>query len=175
MNLSHMENMALNHSNPQGALRSSWKLRLFFPTILILLPSLFIVPFFLFLSPKTDICLAKFGPLPTKWKTQLSEPHCMDVKADWELKILKSGLFAIHSHVVPNTTYKEQAPFLVQLYKNDIPIISARNNSETLHLGGIYELHAGDIIALKFNHDYQVLKNDTYLLSLLLESSLFIF
>ncbi|XP_006892747.1 PREDICTED: tumor necrosis factor ligand superfamily member 18 [Elephantulus edwardii] len=174
MNLSHMETIAINHSNPQGAQRSSWKLRLFFSTILFLLLCLFSLLLFLFLSLKNEPCGAKFGPLPARWKTTLSEPHCVAVEEDWKLTILKDGLYIIYSHVVPNTTYNESAPFDVRLYKNESTIQNTTDNSKIQNMGGTYELHPGDIISLRFNYNYQVLKNDTYLGIIFLASPPFI-
>ncbi|XP_064132700.1 tumor necrosis factor ligand superfamily member 18 [Loxodonta africana] len=175
MSLSHLENMPLNHSSPQGAQRSSWKLWLLCSTITFLLLCLFIILIFIFLPLKTvnKPCVAKFGPLPSKWQIT-PESLCvhvdkdtdmdmdMDEIYDWKLKIRHSGLYIIYGQVVPNTTYKEKAPFEVQLRKNDATIQTLTNNSKTQSVGGTYELHAGDTIALRFNYKYQFLKNDTY-------------
>uniref|UniRef100_G3TBU1 Uncharacterized protein n=1 Tax=Loxodonta africana TaxID=9785 RepID=G3TBU1_LOXAF len=69
MSLSHLENMPLNHSSPQGAQRSSWKLWLLCSTITFLLLCLFIILIFIFLPLKVRSLPCKFliGPLPSKW------------------------------------------------------------------------------------------------------------
>ncbi|KAM9613415.1 tumor necrosis factor ligand superfamily member 18 [Trichechus inunguis] len=168
MSSSHVENMPLNHSSPQGTQRSSGKLWLLCSTIIFLLLCLFITLIFIFLLLKTvnEPCVAKFGPLPSGWQITSSEPLCVavdrDEKSDWKLKILRSGLYVIYGQVAPNTTYKEPAPFAVQLRKNNAIIQTLTDNSKTHNIGGTYEFHAGDTIALRFNYKYQVLKNDTY-------------
>ncbi|XP_007945323.1 tumor necrosis factor ligand superfamily member 18 [Orycteropus afer afer] len=179
MSFSHLENMPSNHSNPQGAQRSSWKLCLVCSTVTFILLCLFIILIFVFLPLKIakEPCIAKFGPLPSEWQTTSSEPLCVEVDdiSVWKLKILRSGLYVIYSQVAPNTTYKELAPFEVQLRKNNVTIQTVTDNSKTQNVGGTYELHAGDTIGLRFNHEYQVLKNNTYWGILLLANPQFIF
>uniref|UniRef100_A0AAA9TDR7 Tumor necrosis factor ligand superfamily member 18 n=1 Tax=Bos taurus TaxID=9913 RepID=A0AAA9TDR7_BOVIN len=107
-------------------------------------------------------CVAKFGPLPSKWQMPSPEPSCVNKTADWRLKILQNGLYLIYGQVAPNTAYKGRAPFEVQLRKNEDPIQALTNNSMIQNVGGAYEFHAGDVIDLIFNAEHQVLKNKTY-------------
>ncbi|XP_059731555.1 tumor necrosis factor ligand superfamily member 18 isoform X2 [Bos taurus] len=144
MSLSHMENMPLSHSSLQGAQRPSWKQWLFYSTT------------------AQGPCVAKFGPLPSKWQMPSPEPSCVNKTADWRLKILQNGLYLIYGQVAPNTAYKGRAPFEVQLRKNEDPIQALTNNSMIQNVGGAYEFHAGDVIDLIFNAEHQVLKNKTY-------------
>ncbi|XP_027420645.1 tumor necrosis factor ligand superfamily member 18 isoform X1 [Bos indicus] len=165
MSLSHMENMPLSHSSLQGAQRPSWKQWLFYSTVIIvLLLCSFSALIFTFLPLKTaqGPCVAKFGPLPSKWQMPSPEPSCVNKTADWRLKILQNGLYLIYGQVAPNTAYKGRAPFEVQLRKNEDPIQALTNNSMIQNVGGAYEFHAGDVIDLIFNAEHQVLKNKTY-------------
>ncbi|KAB0405005.1 hypothetical protein E2I00_009751, partial [Balaenoptera physalus] len=107
-------------------------------------------------------CIAKFGPLPSKWQMPSPEPSCVNKTADWRLKILQNGLYLIYGQVAPNTAYKGRAPFEVLLRKNEDPIQALTNNSTIQNVGGAYEFHAGDVIDLIFNAEHQVLKNNTY-------------
>ncbi|KAF5916630.1 hypothetical protein HPG69_005425 [Diceros bicornis minor] len=126
--------------------------------------------------PKTanEPCVAKFGPLPSKWQMASPEPPCVNKVADWKLRILQNGLYLIYGQVDPNTTYKEVAPFEVRLCKNEDIIQTLTDNSKIQTIGGTYELHAGDIINLLFNSEHQVLKNSTYWGILLLAKPQFI-
>uniref|UniRef100_A0A4X1UGV8 Tumor necrosis factor ligand superfamily member 18 n=1 Tax=Sus scrofa TaxID=9823 RepID=A0A4X1UGV8_PIG len=183
MSLSHMENMPLSHSSPHAAQRPSWKQWLLYSTIVILLllcsfsaliltflplkvrrqqylRLLFIVLHFALTSNRP--CVAKFGPLPSKWQMPSPEPSCVNKTDDWRLKILQNGLYLIYGQVAPNTAYKGQAPFEVLLRRNEDPIQSLTNNSTVQNVGGAYEFHAGDVIDLIFNAEHQVLKNNTY-------------
>ncbi|KAF6293929.1 TNF superfamily member 18 [Rhinolophus ferrumequinum] len=165
MSLRHMENMALHHSSPPGAQRTSWKPWILYSTIIFfLLLCSFSTLVFTLLPFKTvnEHCAAKFGPLPSKWQTTSHEPPCVDEIADWKLKIRQSGLYLIYVQVAPNTTYNEPAPFEVRLYKNEGIIQTLTNNAAIQNVGGTYELHAGDTIDLMFNSEHQVLKNNTY-------------
>uniref|UniRef100_A0A8C8ZBB8 Tumor necrosis factor ligand superfamily member 18 n=1 Tax=Prolemur simus TaxID=1328070 RepID=A0A8C8ZBB8_PROSS len=164
MSLSHMENMPLSHSSPQGAQRSSWKPWLLCSTTLmmLLLCSFNIIFTFLPLKTANEPCVAKFGPLPSKWQMTTAEPPCVNKLSDWKLEILQNGLYLIYGQVAPDATYKGVAPFAVQLCKNEDMIQILTNNSIIQNVGGTYELHAGDIIRLMFNSEYQVLKNNTF-------------
>ncbi|XP_008054639.1 tumor necrosis factor ligand superfamily member 18 [Carlito syrichta] len=162
---SHWENMPLSHSSPQEAQRSSWKLWFLFPAIVtLLLLCLFSLLIFTFLPLKTanEPCVAKFGPLPSKWQMASPEPPCVNKISDWKLKILQSGLYLIFGQMAPNATYNGVAPFEVQLRKNEDIIQTLTNNLKIQNVGGTYELHAGDTIVLIFNSEHQVLKNNTY-------------
>ncbi|KFO28494.1 Tumor necrosis factor ligand superfamily member 18, partial [Fukomys damarensis] len=109
-----------------------------------------------------ESCMAKFGPLPSKWKMTSPEPPCMNKISDWELRILQNGLYLTYGQVAFDRTYKGAAPFEVWLRKNEEPIQILTNNSQIQTLGGIYDLHVGDTIDLTFNSEDQVLKNNTY-------------
>nr|XP_058928850.1 tumor necrosis factor ligand superfamily member 18 [Kogia breviceps] len=164
MSLSHVENMPLGHSSPQGAQRPSWKKWLLYSTIVILLLLCsFSTQIFTFLPLKTASgpCIAKFGPLPSKWQMPSPEPSCVNKTADWRLKILQNRLYLIYGQVAPNRAYKGRAPFEVLLCKNEDPIQALTNNS-TIQKVGLLHLHAGDVIDLIFNTEHQVLKNNTY-------------
>ncbi|XP_004425089.1 PREDICTED: tumor necrosis factor ligand superfamily member 18 [Ceratotherium simum simum] len=177
MSLSHMENMPLSHSSPQAAQRPSWKQWLLYSTIVILLLLCSfgtLVLTFLPLKTANEPCVAKFGPLPSKWQMASPEPPCVHKVADWKLRILQNGLYLIYGQVDPNTTYKEVAPFEVRLCKNEDIIQTLTDNSKIQTIGGTYELHAGDIINLLFNSEHQVLKNSTYWGILLLAKPQFI-
>ncbi|XP_036774367.2 tumor necrosis factor ligand superfamily member 18 [Manis pentadactyla] len=178
MSLNHMEDMPLSHSRPQETQRPSWNQWLLYSTIVILLLllcsfSTLIVTFLPF-KVANEPCGAKFGPLPSKWQMTSPKPPCVNETADWKLKILQNGLYLIYGQVAPNTTYKEPAPFEVQLRKNKDVIQVLTNKSTIQNIGGTYELHAGDVIGLLFNSDHQVLKNNTYLGILLLANPKFI-
>ncbi|XP_023447762.1 tumor necrosis factor ligand superfamily member 18 [Dasypus novemcinctus] len=177
ISLSHVENMPLNHSSPQGAQRWSWKPWLLSSTIVILLLfcSCSVLIFtFLLLKNANEPCGAKFGPLPSKWQTTSSELTCVNKTSDWKLRILHSGVYLIYGQVAPNATYKETAPFEVRLSKNDDILQSLKDKSKVQNVGGTYELHAEDTIVLEFNSDYQVLENNTYWGILLLANPQFI-
>ncbi|XP_043341814.1 tumor necrosis factor ligand superfamily member 18 [Cervus canadensis] len=177
MSLSHMENMPVGHSSPQGAQRPSWKQWLLYSTVtVLLLLCSFSALIFTFLPLKTaqGPCVAKFGPLPSKWQMPSPEPSCVNKTADWRLKILQNGLYLIYGQVAPNTAYKGRAPFEVQLRKNEDPIQALTNNSTIQNVGGAYEFHAGDVIDLIFNAEHQILKNKTYWGIFLLANSQFI-
>lgn len=90
------------------------------------------------------------------------EPSCMKKIADWKVEILRKGLYVIYGQVAPNTTYKEPAPFEVRLRKNESIIQTLTNNAAIQNIGGIYELHAGDVIDLIFNYEHQIIENNTY-------------
>ncbi|ELW70912.1 Tumor necrosis factor ligand superfamily member 18 [Tupaia chinensis] len=107
-------------------------------------------------------CVAKFGPLPSKWQIVSPDPPCVNETSDWKLKILQKGLYLIYGQVAPNVTYKGPAPFEVQLRRNNDIIQTLTNNSKIQNVGGTYELFTGDIIELLFNWEHQVLKNNTY-------------
>ncbi|KAL2771287.1 tumor necrosis factor ligand superfamily member 18 [Daubentonia madagascariensis] len=176
MSLSHVENMPLSHSSPQGAQRSSWKVWLLWLTIvmMLLLCSFSIIFTFLPLKTANEPCVAKFGPLPSKWQMVSAEPPCVNKLSDWKLEILQNGLYLIYGQVAPNATYKGVAPFAVRLCKNEDMIETLTNNSYIQNVGGTYELHAGDIIDLIFNSEDQVLKNNTYWGIILLANPRFI-
>ncbi|XP_039080792.1 tumor necrosis factor ligand superfamily member 18 isoform X1 [Hyaena hyaena] len=177
IHLSHMEDMPLSHSGPQGTHRPPWKQWLLYSPIVILL---FLCSFstliltFLPLKTASEPCIAKFGPFPSKWQMASPKLPCVNNTADWKLKILRNGLYLIYGQVAPNTTYKEQAPFEVRLYKNKDIIQTLTNNSTIQNIGGTYELDAGDMLHLRFNSDHQVLKNNTYWGLLLLTNPQFI-
>ncbi|XP_008262010.4 tumor necrosis factor ligand superfamily member 18 [Oryctolagus cuniculus] len=165
MHLSHMESLPVSHSSHQGAQRSSWKLWLLCSTVLLLLLcslSTLILTFLPLKQTAKEACVAKFGPLPSKWQMESPKPSCVNKISDWKLKILQNGLYIIYGQVAPDPTYKGFAPFEVQLCKNKEAIQTLTNNSKIQNLGGIYEFDAGDIIELRFNSDDQVLKNNTY-------------
>ncbi|XP_020010149.1 tumor necrosis factor ligand superfamily member 18 isoform X2 [Castor canadensis] len=164
MSLSHMESMPLSHPSPQGAQRSSRKLWPFYSAIVLMLSLCSIILIFNFLPLKTakESCVAKFGPLPSKWQMASPEPPCMKNTSDGKLKILQNALYSIFGEVVFDPNYKGVAPFAVQLRKNAIIIQSLINSSRIQTIGGTYEFHAGDIIDLIFNSEDQVLKNNTY-------------
>uniref|UniRef100_A0A9L0IJY1 Tumor necrosis factor ligand superfamily member 18 n=2 Tax=Equus asinus TaxID=9793 RepID=A0A9L0IJY1_EQUAS len=177
MSLNHMENMPLSHSSPQGAQRTSWKQWVLYSTIIILLLLCSfgtLILTFLPLKTANETCVAKFGPLPSKWQMTSPEPPCVNEIADWQLRILQNGLYLIYGQVDPNTAYEGAAPFEVRLYKNEDIIQTLTSNSEIQNVGGTYELHAGDTINLKFNSEHQVLKNNTYWGILLLANPQFI-
>ncbi|XP_062959752.1 tumor necrosis factor ligand superfamily member 18 [Cynocephalus volans] len=165
MRQSHMETMPLSQSSPQGARRSSWKMWLLCSAtvVLLLLCSLSILILTLLpLQTAKEPCAAKFGPLPLKWQMASSEHPCVNKISDWKLGILQNGLYLIYGQVAPNETYKELAPFKVQLRKNEDIIQTLTNKSKIQYVGGTYELHAGDVIELIFNSEHQVLENNTY-------------
>ncbi|KAB1260487.1 Tumor necrosis factor ligand superfamily member 18, partial [Camelus dromedarius] len=119
-------------------------------------------------------CVAKFGPLPSKWQMASPEPSCVNKTADWRLKILQNGLYLIYGQVAPNTAYKGHAPFEVLLRRNGDTIQALTNSTTVQNIGGAYEFHAGDAIDLIFNEEHQVLKNNTYLGIFLLANPQFI-
>ncbi|XP_006867158.1 PREDICTED: tumor necrosis factor ligand superfamily member 18-like [Chrysochloris asiatica] len=181
MSLSHLENMPLNESSPQGATRSSWKLYFLYATIIFQLLCFCIIALLFFLPskefpielqpkfrPRERGCMLgmELRPLHPNWQTTSFEPRCMELdvseKSEWKVKLFQSGVFVIYSHMVPNSTYNETAPFEVQLRKNSITIQTLTDKSKIQNVGGIYELHAADIITLRVNHKYQVLENETY-------------
>nr|XP_010982835.1 tumor necrosis factor ligand superfamily member 18 isoform X3 [Camelus dromedarius]XP_031291607.1 tumor necrosis factor ligand superfamily member 18 isoform X3 [Camelus dromedarius]XP_031291608.1 tumor necrosis factor ligand superfamily member 18 isoform X3 [Camelus dromedarius]XP_031291609.1 tumor necrosis factor ligand superfamily member 18 isoform X3 [Camelus dromedarius] len=177
MSLSHMENMPLSHSGPQGAQRPSWKQWLLYSTtIILLLLCSFSTLIYTLLPLKTanEPCVAKFGPLPSKWQMASPEPSCVNKTADWRLKILQNGLYLIYGQVAPNTAYKGHAPFEVLLRRNGDTIQALTNSTTVQNIGGAYEFHAGDAIDLIFNEEHQVLKNNTYLGIFLLANPQFI-
>ncbi|XP_007987679.1 tumor necrosis factor ligand superfamily member 18 [Chlorocebus sabaeus] len=176
MCLSHLENMPLSHSRTQGAQRSSWKLWLFCSIAIFLFLCSFSWLIFIFLQLETakEPCMAKFGPLPSKWQMASSEPPCVNKVSDWKLEILQNGLYLIYGQVAPNANYNDVAPFEVRLYKNKDMIQTLTNKSKIQNVGGTYELHVGDTIDLIFNSEYQVLKNNTYWGIILLANPQFI-
>ncbi|KAM6165308.1 tumor necrosis factor ligand superfamily member 18 isoform 2-T2 [Erethizon dorsatum] len=162
MSLSHMETMSLSHSSPQDTRRSSWKPWLCSAIVLLFcFFSTLIVTLFPLKTAK-EFCMAKFGPLPSKWQMASPEPPCMNKISDWELKILQNGLYLAYGQVAFDRTYKGAAPFEVWLRKNKGPIQVLTNNSQIQTFGWIYDLHAGDTVDLTFNNEDQVLKNNTY-------------
>ncbi|XP_036127898.1 tumor necrosis factor ligand superfamily member 18 [Molossus molossus] len=178
MSSRHMEIMPLHHASPPGTQRCCWKpwvlptsvavlLAICFSIVVLTVPSLKII--------SEQHCVAKFGPLPSKWNMTSLEPRCVRQKADWKLEILQDGLYSIYGQVAPNITYKEKAPFVVWLRKNKGILQALKNITEIQNVGGTYELHAGDVIDLIFNDDYQVLKNNTFWGILLLANPQFIF
>ncbi|KAM5295333.1 tumor necrosis factor ligand superfamily member 18 [Glossophaga mutica] len=175
MSLEHMENMSLHHATPSGAQRPGWRLWVF-SAVIVLLVCFFSTVLFYLLPFKTvgKPCVAKFGPLPSKWQMVSLEPSCVKQVADWKLQILRNGLYSIYGQVAPNTTYREAAPFDVRLRKNEGIIQIVKNNATIQNVGGIYELREGDTIDLIFNAEYQVLKNNTYWGILLLANPQFI-
>ncbi|KAI2520445.1 TNFSF18 isoform 1 [Pan troglodytes] len=176
MCLSHLENMPLSHSRTQGAQRSSWKLWLFCSIVMLLFLCSFSWLIFIFLQLETakEPCMAKFGPLPSKWQMASSEPPCVNKVSDWKLEILQNGLYLIYGQVAPNANYNDVAPFEVRLYKNKDMIQTLTNKSKIQNVGGTYELHVGDTIDLIFNSEHQVLKNNTYWGIILLANPQFI-
>ncbi|EHH15824.1 hypothetical protein EGK_01975 [Macaca mulatta] len=176
MCLSHLENMPLSHSRTQGAQRSSWKLWLFCSIAIFLFLCSFSWLIFIFLQLETAKvpCMAKFGPLPSKWQMASSQPPCVNKVSDWKLEILQNGLYLIYGQVAPNANYNDVAPFEVRLYKNKDMIQTLTNKSKIQNVGGTYELHVGDTIDLIFNSEYQVLKNNTYWGIILLANPQFI-
>uniref|UniRef100_G3QSS7 Tumor necrosis factor ligand superfamily member 18 n=2 Tax=Gorilla gorilla gorilla TaxID=9595 RepID=G3QSS7_GORGO len=176
MCLSHLENMPLSHSRTQGAQRSSWKLWLFCSIVTLLFLCSFSWLIFIFLQLETakEPCMAKFGPLPSKWQMASSEPPCVNKVSDWKLEILQNGLYLIYGQVAPNANYNDVAPFEVRLYKNKDMIQTLTNKSKIQNVGGTYELHVGDTIDLIFNSEHQVLKNNTYWGIILLANPQFI-
>ncbi|XP_050623959.1 tumor necrosis factor ligand superfamily member 18 [Macaca thibetana thibetana] len=176
MCLSHLENMPLSHSRTQGAQRSSWKLWLFCSIAIFLFLCSFSWLIFIFLQLETtkEPCMAKFGPLPSKWQMASSQPPCVNKVSDWKLEILQNGLYLIYGQVAPNANYNDVAPFEVRLYKNKDMIQTLTNKSKIQNVGGTYELHVGDTIDLIFNSEYQVLKNNTYWGIILLANPQFI-
>ncbi|XP_011941301.1 PREDICTED: tumor necrosis factor ligand superfamily member 18 [Cercocebus atys] len=176
MCLSHLENMPLSHSRTQGAQRSSWKLWLFCSIAIFLFLCSFTWLIFIFLQLETakEPCMAKFGPLPSKWQMASSQPPCVNKVSDWKLEILQNGLYLIYGQVAPNANYNDVAPFEVRLYKNKDMIQTLTNKSKIQNVGGTYELHVGDTIDLIFNSEYQVLKNNTYWGIILLANPQFI-
>ncbi|XP_063483457.1 tumor necrosis factor ligand superfamily member 18 [Symphalangus syndactylus] len=176
MCLSHLENMPLSHSRTQGAQRSSWKLWLFCSIVMLLFLCSFSWLIFIFLQLETakEPCMAKFGPLPSKWQMASSKPPCVNKVSDWKLEILQNGLYLIYGQVAPNANYNDVAPFEVRLYKNKDMIQTLTNKSKIQNVGGTYELHVGDTIDLIFNSEHQVLKNNTYWGVILLANPQFI-
>ncbi|PNJ42745.1 tumor necrosis factor ligand superfamily member 18 [Pongo pygmaeus] len=175
MCLSHLENMPLSHSRTR-AQRSSWKLWLFCSIVMLLFLCSFSWLIFIFLQLETakEPCMAKFGPLPSKWQMASSEPPCVNKVSDWKLEILQNGLYLIYGQVAPNANYNDVAPFEVRLYKNKDMIQTLTNKSKIQNVGGTYELHVGDTIDLIFNSEHQVLKNNTYWGIILLANPQFI-
>ncbi|XP_025259642.1 tumor necrosis factor ligand superfamily member 18 [Theropithecus gelada] len=176
MCLSHLENMPLSHSRTQGAQRSSWKLWFFCSIAIFLFLCSFswLIFIFLQLEAAKEPCMAKFGPLPSKWQMASSQPPCVNKVSDWKLEILQNGLYLIYGQVAPNANYNDVAPFEVRLYKNKDMIQTLTNKSKIQNVGGTYELHVGDTIDLIFNSEYQVLKNNTYWGIILLANPQFI-
>ncbi|XP_004626965.3 LOW QUALITY PROTEIN: tumor necrosis factor ligand superfamily member 18 [Octodon degus] len=162
MSLSHIETVSLSHSSPQDRQRSSWKpwlcsaiaLLFFFSTLIVTLSPL--------KRNAKEFCIAKFGPLPSKWQMASPEPPCVVKISDWELKILQNGFYLTYGQVAFNRTYKGAAPFEVWLRKNKKLMQVLTNNSQIETFGWIYDLHAGETIDLTFNDENQVLKNNTY-------------
>ncbi|XP_045154171.1 tumor necrosis factor ligand superfamily member 18 isoform X2 [Echinops telfairi] len=134
--------------------------------VLCLCISITLIFIFFTLKTANKPCIAKFGPLRSEWKITPSVPLCVELEMngsdDWKVKIHQSGFYIIYSLVVPNTTYKGTAPFEVQLLKNNFIIQTLNDNSTAQNVGGTYELRAGDTIALRFNHKYQVIESDTH-------------
>ncbi|XP_075396594.1 tumor necrosis factor ligand superfamily member 18 isoform X2 [Tenrec ecaudatus] len=169
MSLSHLETMSSDHPSPHKARRAPWNPWIPYVTMLLVLGlCISIMLIFTVTTVKTANvpCIAKFGPLRSEWKITPSGPLCVELEThgsdDWKVKIHQSGFYIIYSLVVPNTTYKGTAPFEVQLLKNNVVIQALKDNSTAQNVGGAYELHAGDSIALRFNHKYQVIETDTH-------------
>ncbi|XP_012930765.1 tumor necrosis factor ligand superfamily member 18 isoform X1 [Heterocephalus glaber] len=176
MSLSHMETVSPHHSRSQDAQRSSWKPWLCSAIVLLFcFFSTLILTFFPFKQTAKVSCMAKFGPLPSKWQMTSPQPPCMNKMSDWKLKILQNGLYLTYGQVSFDSTYAGAAPFEVWLRKNKKPIQILTNNSQIQTLGGIYDLHAGDAIDLAFNSEDQVLKNNTYWGIVLMPNVQFIF
>ncbi|XP_066227624.1 tumor necrosis factor ligand superfamily member 18 isoform X1 [Saccopteryx leptura] len=176
MSLRHMEIMPLHHASPPGATKPRWKPWVFSALVLVLLVCSFSTVAFTLLPLKTvsEPCGAKFGPLPARWRMRPAQSPCVSQVADWRLKILEGGLYLIFGQVVPNKTFRGPAPFEVQLRKNKGIMQALTSNATIQHLGGTYELHAGDILDLIFNCEHQVLMNNTYWGILLLANPDFI-
>ncbi|XP_007525275.1 tumor necrosis factor ligand superfamily member 18 [Erinaceus europaeus] len=174
-NLNLMERMPLNLANPQEMQRPAWKQWfLHFLVIVLLLSSTISACIFLLFKTANKPCIAKFGPLPSKWQMTSPESPCVNKVADWELKILQNGLYLIYGQVAPNTTYKELAPFEVRLRKNQNIIQTVTDKSKIQYLGRPCELRAEDTIDLIFNSEHQIFKNNTYLGIYLIENLKFI-
>ncbi|XP_055963374.1 tumor necrosis factor ligand superfamily member 18 [Sorex fumeus] len=115
------------------------------------------------LKTASKSCVAKFGPLPSKWKLSSCESPCMNYTDDWKLRILQDGLYLVFAQVAPNTTYQEVAPYEVRLLKNQDILHVIKDKSKVEYVGRSFELHAEDTINLIFNAEHQVLKNNSYL------------
>ncbi|XP_004613923.1 tumor necrosis factor ligand superfamily member 18 [Sorex araneus] len=115
------------------------------------------------LKPASKSCVAKFGPLPSKWKLSSCESPCMNYTDDWKLRILQDGLYLVYAQVAPNTTCQDLAPYEVRLLKNQDIIHVITDKSKIEYVGRSFEFRAEDTIKLIFNSEHQVLKNNSYL------------
>lgn len=92
------------------------------------------------------------------------EPLCVNMTSDGKLGILQDGEYLIYGQVTPfaKKDIKNSAEFIVEIIKDRNVLRSATNDFQILTIGGIYELHAGDSIYLRFNSDDHVQKDATY-------------
>ncbi|XP_052057217.1 tumor necrosis factor ligand superfamily member 18 [Apodemus sylvaticus] len=160
-----MEEMPLSESSPRGAerFRRPWLLWLV-ALLLMLLCSLGTVIYTSLKPAAIEPCMVKCELLSSKWQMTSPEPHCVNMTSDRMLKILQNGMYLFYGEVVPVAKeYREgNAPFLVQIVKNKNVLQILTNDFQILHIGGIYELHAGDTIELMFNLEEHIQKNKTY-------------
>lgn len=101
---------------------------------------------------------------PSKWHMTSPQPFCVNMTSDGKLEILQDGVYLIYGQVTPVNKEDIKIPvdFIVELVKEGDVLQSATNDFQVITIGGIYELHAGDSIYLKFNSDDHVQKNNTY-------------
>lgn len=92
------------------------------------------------------------------------EPLCVNMTSGGKLGILQDGEYLIYGQVTPfdKKDIKNPAEFMVQIMKDGNVLQSKTNDFQILTIGGIYKLHAGNSIYLRFNSDDHVQKNDTY-------------
>ncbi|KAL1775042.1 tumor necrosis factor ligand superfamily member 18 [Sigmodon hispidus] len=161
-----MEDIPLSQPSPRGAQRFRK------PWLLCLVPLLLLLFYttgaliFTYLKPTAkDPCMVKFELSKSKWQMTSPEPLCVTMTPNGKLEILQDGMYLIYGQVTPvaKEDVKIPADFIVDLVKKENDVLqSATNDFQTLTIGGIYELLAGDTIYLKFNCDSHVQKNNTY-------------
>ncbi|XP_021029760.1 tumor necrosis factor ligand superfamily member 18 [Mus caroli] len=160
-----MEEMPLNESSPQRAerCRKPWLLCIV-ALLLMLLCSLGTLIYTSLKPTAIEPCMVRFELSSSKWHMTSPKPHCVSTPSDGKLEILQSGTYLIYGQVIPvdKKYVKDNAPFVVQICKKNDVLQTLMNDFQILPIGGVYELHAGDNIYLKFNSKGHIQKNNTY-------------
>ncbi|CAH6789366.1 tumor necrosis factor ligand superfamily member 18 [Phodopus roborovskii] len=160
-----MEEMPLSPASPREAqrFRKPWLLCIV-PLLLLLFYTTGALIFASFKPTVKEPCMVKFELSPSKWQMTSPEPLCVNMTSDGKLEILQDGVYLIYGQVTPvdKGNIQNSADFIVELVKEGNVLQSATNDFQILTIGGIYELHAGDSIYLRFNCDNHVQKNNTY-------------
>ncbi|XP_075843572.1 tumor necrosis factor ligand superfamily member 18 [Microtus pennsylvanicus] len=165
MSSSLMEEMPLSPPSPRGAQRFRKPWLLCMVPLLVLL--FYTTGALIFTSLKAIVkepCMVKFELSSSKWQMTSPEPLCVNMTSVGKLGILQDGEYLIYGQVTPfaKKDIKNSAEFIVEIIKDGNVLQSATNDFQILTIGGIYELHAGDSIYLRFNSDDHVQKDNTY-------------